>query len=179
MASEKQKTNMSKEKVLIIIDQFHALFPNELEFELEWKILNEVGSFDNLIIVPEKVDPSKILEKLEKTIEVNYFLKPQEVLEKINFSPRSNSAYALLLEDVEDEEEVKREESVNLFEGLLGFLLGTLRENYCTGSEIKDEPDKHPYFLHQDRDGSILIINISKKNKFLPKTRRIKKIIPL
>jgi hypothetical protein len=179
MASEKQKTKMTKGTAVRIIEEFHVLFPGELEFELEGLILNEVGSFDNLIIVPEKLDPIKILEKLEKTIEVNYFLEPLELCEKINFSPRRNSAYALLLEDVEGEEEVKREESINLFEGLLGFLLGALRENYCTGSEIKDEPDKHPYFLHQDRDGSILIVNISKKNKFLPKTKRIKKIIPL
>lgn len=175
MNSEK-KEKISREKTARIIERFHDLFPKELEFEQENLILNEAGNFDYLIIIPKKLTPEKLMFELENVIEVTSFVEADEFYETFDLIRRQEGAYALFLDDHEGD--VEKENSITLFEGLFAFLLGSLRENYCTGSLIKDDPKQRPYFLHNDRDGGLLVISKSLNNKFL-EAKKIKKIISL
>jgi len=173
MGSERK---INREKTARIIERFHYLFPKELEFEQETLILNEAGSFDYLIIIPKKLTPEKLMFELESVIEVTSFVEADEFYETFDLIRRQEGTYALFLDDCEGD--VEKENSITLFEGLFAFLLGSLKENYCTGSSIKDEPGYYPYFIHNDRDGGLLVISKSLNNKFL-EAKKIKKMISL
>lgn len=175
MDSEK-KGKMCKEKVVKIIEKFHLLFPGEMEFEMESLILNEVGNFNTLIIIPKNLSPEKLMFELEQVVEVNSFIEANEFYEIFDLVRRQKEIYVLLLDNSKDR--VETDESITLFEGLLGFLFGSLSENYCTGSSIKNEPGYYPYFIHNEIDGGLLVISKSLNNKFL-RTKRIRKIISL
>ncbi len=158
---------MKEREISLILQKFSEFFREiELSFEQRSEILNKGVNYDSLVIVP-KISPERLMFAIETEtmVKIETFLEPNEFgLLDLN-RRQKEGVYVLYLKEGQG----NKEESLTLFEGLVGFLIGSLTNAYCPGCFFLDGSMKsYPHFFY-DKENSKLIIgkNFDDKEIFL------------
>ena len=147
---------MKEREISLILQKFSESFREiELSFQLRNEILTKGLNYDSLVIVP-KISSERLMFAIETDImvKIESFIEPNEFgLLDLN-RRQQDGVYVLYLKEGQG----NKEQSLTLFEGLMGFLTGSLISAYCPGCYLKDDLKKsYPHFFY-DKEKNTLII---------------------